>query len=110
MSFTVRLSNNFGKIADGLRPKAAAVVSKIAHTIEADAKSRAAVDTGAMRASISVVMDGDLSATIAPTVDYAVFVEYGTSRGAPAQPFMTPAAEAARQPFEAAMAKILEAG
>lgn len=108
MGFTITLTNNhLTRIAAELRPKASAIVRKTAFQIEADAKQRAAVDTGAMRGSIQAVMDTDLEATIAVGVDYAAYVEYGTYK-MPAQPYMTPAAEAARPSFDAAFQKIAE--
>lgn len=61
------------------------------------ARQLAPVDTGALRASIRVTPDQPaLRMTVQAgggVVDYAAFVEYGTSRS-PAQPFMTPAARA----------------
>jgi HK97 gp10 family phage protein len=55
------------------------------------------VDTGALRASIHVAAgDTQTSRKVVAgggAVDYAAYVEYGTSRS-PAQPYMTPAARA----------------
>jgi HK97 gp10 family phage protein len=107
MSVRVRGHSDFGRIAAQLEPKASAVVRKTAFDIEADAKQRAPVDTGALRNSIQATMTGDLSAEVMPGVNYAVFVEYGTSR-ASAQPYLTPAAEAHRQPFIDAMKAIVQ--
>lgn len=56
---------------------------------DAEAKKKAPVDTGNLRASISMEVDG-LEGTVGTNVEYAPFVEYGTSRQ-PAQPFMEPA-------------------
>lgn len=77
------------------------VIVKTAHDIEASAKQNAAVDTGAMRNSIGVDT-APLNATIGPTVNYAPYVEFGTSRQAP-QPFMGPAAERHTPAFYRAM-------
>lgn len=96
------------------------VCVSLAFDIEGEAKQLAAVDTGAMRASIytvtqhenghnraaaeasklqaGVVVDvlpvptGKIFANVGPSVEYAEFVELGTSRQA-AQPFLTPAVE-----------------
>lgn len=78
-----------------LGARASAAVRKTAYDIEADAKALAPVDTGALKNSISTDLEGDgrnasMTAEIGPTVDYAIFQEYGTSRTAP-QPFMRPA-------------------
>jgi HK97 gp10 family phage protein len=53
------------------------------------------VKTGALRDSIGVTASGP-EAAVTAAAPYAAFVEYGTSR-APQHPFMTPAADAARQ-------------
>lgn len=77
--------------------KVARAVVKTAYEIERDAKINAPVDTGALRSSISTTITGDgrfgaIEAEIGPTVEYALFVEEGTSVHAP-QPFMRPAGE-----------------
>lgn len=73
----------------------AAAIKKTALAIERDAKIFAPVDTGALRSSISTSFTGDgrygaVEAEIGPTVDYAAYVEYGTSVHAP-QAYMGPA-------------------
>lgn len=55
------------------------------------ARQLAPVETGLLRGSITAEVTG-LQAEVGPNVDYAVFVEYGTSRMAP-QPFMGPAGD-----------------
>lgn len=64
-----------------------------AEEIEFLAKDIVPVDTGALRASIHVVVFDELSLQVRADAHYAAFVEYGTSRMA-AQPYMTPAVEA----------------
>lgn len=70
-------------------------VDRAAQQIATTARSLVPVDTGALRASIRVEPGRDeTSRTVVAGgggVEYAAFIEYGTSR-APAQPFMTPAA------------------
>lgn len=66
-----------------------------AFKMERAMKAKAAVDTGAMRNSVSTSLMGDgrstaIVAEIGPTVDYAPFVELGTSVMG-AQPFVGPA-------------------
>lgn len=100
-------SNRLGTIAAGMRPKARALVAKAVADVEAQAKVRAAVDTGALRNSIQGRMTGDTEGEVAVGVDYAIYQEYGT-RTMPAHPFLTPAAEAVRPAFEAAAAKLAE--
>ena len=57
--------------------------------VEGDAKLRAPVDTGNLRSSITHTASGD-RATVHTNVEYAPYMEYGTSRTA-AQPYLTPA-------------------
>jgi HK97 gp10 family phage protein len=95
-------------------------VRATAFDVQGIAVSLAAVDTGAMRASIFVKTHGGgqepnalgdaevsdptpgdpplMTAYVAPGVNYAGYVEFGTPRMA-AQPFMTPAVEAAEDKF-----------
>lgn len=85
------LSADLGKASYEVTRKAQQVVAKAAHDIEGDGKRLAPVDTGALRNSIGTrISGGGLTAEIGPTVDYAVFVEYGTRRMAP-RAFMGPA-------------------
>lgn len=74
---------------------AATNLSEIAQELQADAKSRAPVDTGALRDSIYIRGGKDFR-TVGSDIRYARFVEYGTSDTSP-QPFMNPAARKAEQ-------------
>lgn len=61
--------------------------------IERDAKKNCPVDTGNLRASIHTKMEeSELACYVGTNVEYAVYVEEGTSRQK-AQPFLMPAAE-----------------
>jgi len=99
----------------------AQAVAKLAFDVEAAAKQNVAVDTGALKSSISAITaDGsdydantavaqglnpaaqiapapvpssDLEAFVVAPMEYAAYVEYGTIHMA-AQPFLTPALEA----------------
>lgn len=86
------------------RAAATAVVAKTAADIEATAKNLAPVDTGTLKSSITRDVRG-LEAEIGPTVNYALYVEAGTSRAAP-QPFLGPATDMHTPEFEAALGKI----
>lgn len=104
------------------------LVRAAAFQIEGGAKSRAPVDTGFLKNSIytrtedssdAAPMGGGLGQTLFPEVEapghnealvavgatYGIYVEYGTSRAA-AQPYLTPAAEAVRADFIAAMQRL----
>jgi HK97 gp10 family phage protein len=68
--------------------------------VKADAKTRAPVDTGNLRASIRHKMSGDsLSAMVYTNVYYAPDVEFGTSKQR-AQPYLIPALENEMPRFE----------
>ena len=58
--------------------------------VEADATLRAPVDTGNLRSSITHRVVSDEEARVGTNVDYAPWVEGGTSKMA-AQPFLRPA-------------------
>lgn len=83
---------------------AATIVAAGAYSIERDAKSLAAVDTGNMKNSVSTEVDG-LTAEVGPTAEYAPYVEGGTSTQA-AQPFMGPAFDRNLPKIELAVAKL----
>lgn len=102
-----KLTSRLPMIGAALEAKANAAVRKAAFDVQAQAKQRAPVDTGALRTSIGVEMTGPLSAEVATAMDYAEYVEYGTSKMG-AQPYMTPAAEAVRPGFERAMGQIVQ--
>lgn len=91
---------------------ASKALRKTAFDIEGTSKGLAAVDTGAMKNSISTTITGDgrfgeMAAEIGPTVDYAPHLEYGTSRMAP-QPFMGPAFDRHAPLLEQALGQIGE--
>lgn len=67
--------------------------------VEAEAKRLCPVDTDRLRSSIAHEMGLDalgLYVDVGTDVEYAIFVELGTSRMS-AQPFLRPALDAARQ-------------
>lgn len=109
MSVTVSVTfDRFPEIAAALPGQTRAVVRKASFDVEGQAKNRAPVDTGALKNSISTEFeDNGLTGIIAPHVEYATFVEFGTRRMS-AQPYMTPAAEAVKPAFVAAMKQMLQ--
>lgn len=121
------------EIAAQIDEAASKVVKKTAFDLQAQAQARAPVDTGFLKNSIYVEMqetstygqvqdpEGDqtllpeverpherTTAIVAVAANYGVYVEYGTSH-APAQPYLTPAAENVKPEFERAMDKVLAA-
>lgn len=128
--------NHFGAIAAAAAGKVRTCVEKAVKDVEAQAKARAAIETGAMMGSIKGIMTGQYSGEVEPHVDYAIYVEYGTRAhvitaknagalywpgaahpvksvnhpGTPAQPFMRPAADAVRGPFIACVSQAFEGG
>ena len=75
------------KIAEALNKKALRIVRQ--------AKQLAPVDTGRLRSSITAELirsDGRPKDVVGTNVEYAPFVEFGTSKQ-PAQPFLRPAAQ-----------------
>lgn len=98
--------NHIPALQREIEQAAAQAVAKAARDIEADAKRRAPVDTGALRNSIQAWSDNPLRWYIAPHVEYAAYVEYGTRRQR-AQPYMAPAAEFVRPRFIDAMKEVL---
>lgn len=98
-------SNRFPSCPAKMRAAAGKRIHAAGFRVEGDAKGRAPVDTGALRASLINTPTGPLSTTISAGVDYALFVERGTRRMAP-QSFMQPAMEAEQPRLEASFANI----
>lgn len=96
------LSNRLPSLPGLARAGIRAAVSKAVLDVESQAKVRAPVDTGALRASITGKLTGDTEGEVSTGVNYAVHQEYGT-RFQSGTPFMHPAADAARPGFEAAI-------
>lgn len=68
-------------------------VAKAGHDVQAAAQARCPVRTGTLRRSITTqIAANGYSATIGPSVDYGIYVEYGTAHMG-ARPYMRPAAE-----------------
>ena len=115
------------KYAKTLVDRLSPVVYKTAHDVEAGAKQRVPVDTGATKSSIQVFPEDELTAYVGPTTSYAPFIEFGTGRrgassnhpdlpsgyrhgpsvGGRAQPFLTPALEAEQKQFRKALTEVM---
>ena len=84
--------------------KIGSAVRKAAFDIEAQAKSRAPVDTGNLRNSINANGHGAEYRVDSPAA-YSIFQEFGT-RHQPGTPYMVPAAEHVKPALIAALKRI----
>lgn len=85
------LAADLRKAGPEVEEKAKVVVQKSGHDVVARAQLICPVDTGALKNSIGVDFDGDgLGWEAGPTMNYAAYVEYGTSKMAP-RAYMNPA-------------------
>ncbi|MER5420333.1 HK97-gp10 family putative phage morphogenesis protein [Streptosporangium roseum] len=83
-----------------------AAVKKTGLDTVSGAQALVPVDTGALKNSIGVEFDADgYGFDARATMNYAAYVEHGTSEMAP-QPYMGPAFEAAVEPFVKAIESI----
>lgn len=87
----VTMTNNADLFRNALPEQIAQALEAIGLTAEGYAKLACPVDTGRLRNSISHARD-DEAAYIGTNVEYAPYVELGTSRMKP-RPFLTPAAQ-----------------
>lgn len=72
------------------------------------AQRNAPVDTGTLKRSIGLeITDGDMSAEVEPTAEYAPYVELGT-RFMEAQPYLKPAFDEQKEKFKKDMKKLVE--
>lgn len=104
---TEQVKRNFLALTEGMNPAAARVLKEVAEDVKTEAKELVPVDTGALRDSIRVIVTAKTAGNITRVgvraggyevnpktgklVDYAVPVEFGTSRQMP-QPYLIPAA------------------
>lgn len=91
MGAQVEVKSNVDLFKDALPEQIAMALEAIGMTAESYAKDLCPVDTGRLRNSISHATDGD-SVYIGTNVEYAAYVELGTSKSK-ARPYLRPAAE-----------------
>ena len=90
---SVKFNSNKESILKTLASNNLAGLTAVGMFISGEAVLRAPVDTGDLRDSILFELDeGDKSVTIGTNVEYALWVEKGTSSSV-AQPYLQPAAE-----------------
>lgn len=87
-----KLQAKLDAVGPANKARAERALRKAAKDVERDAKLLVPVDTGALKNSIGIDQPSPSQAIIGPTMNYASYVERGTSRQAP-QPYMRPAAE-----------------
>jgi HK97 gp10 family phage protein len=89
----VVFESHLGEFLDALPEQIEQALIAIGMTAETYAKEECPVDTGRLRNSITHDVDmSDQAAIIGSNVEYAAYVELGTSRQK-AQPYLRPAAE-----------------
>ena len=86
-----RFESNLNNVLSALSSAKRQTTEAIGLYVESEAKLESPFDTGNLRASIDHDSDEE-RAIIGTNVEYAVFLEKGTSRQK-AQPYLTPAAE-----------------
>ena len=100
------VKRNFNALTEGMNPAAARVLKEVAEEVKTEAKDLVPVDTGALRDSIRLIVTAKPAGNITRVgvraggyevnpktgklVNYAVYVEFGTSRQSP-QPYLIPA-------------------
>lgn len=88
--------NRLDRLADRIAGATEEAINAFADDVVVHMKGVVPVDTGKLRDSIKKEGDG-LNVTVGPRgVDYAAYVEYGTSRS-PAQPYVRPTIEWVKQ-------------
>lgn len=121
MKTTVTItSDRFPEIIAKLPELANAAVRKSAEDIAAAARTAAPVDSGDLLDSIEARQESKTAWVVEAKEFYAPFIEYGTPPhvvgglyagakhpGTPPRPFMTPAAEAERPDFMAAIQELI---
>lgn len=84
------------RIADRVAGVTQEAIEEFADDVVTHMKGVVPIDTGVLRDSIEKKVEGD-TVTVGPRgVEYAEYVEYGTSR-APAQPYVRPTIQWAKQ-------------
>ena len=82
-----------------------AAMGEVADDVSSDAQGRAPVKTGKLKSLISAARVGEASYEVRSEAEYSVYVEMGTRKMA-AQPFFTPACDAAEGRVRAAFADL----
>jgi len=111
MSITIETTIDRSKlVTQALQEAAKLAITKACFDTQAKAQAIVPVDTGNLKNSIQVDLSEleELSGEVVPQAEYAVYVEFGTSK-MPAQPYMTPAAEEVGASFVEVMERLMAA-
>ena len=100
--------DNTDAAVTGISAAVSSALEKIGLMAEGYAKKKCPVDTGNLRNSITHQVDGD-AVYIGTNVEYAPYVELGTSRQK-AQPFLRPAASEHGAQYRQVLKKALGSG
>ena len=92
MAGFMRFTNNSRQVIRQLEEKTKEALKDVGLYVEGQAKLITPVDTGNLRGSISHRLASDVEVQIGSDVEYAIYIEKGTSR-TKAQPYLTPAVE-----------------
>lgn len=104
------IQDNTGQVADGIDSAIRAALEEIGLLAENYAAKKCPVDTGNLRGSITYEVDAaDNAVYIGTNVEYAPYVELGTSRQK-AQPFLRPAASEHGAQYRRVLKKALGGG
>ena len=108
MPVEVVFESHLGEFQEALELQIEQALVAIGMTAETYAKENCPVDTGRLRNSITHEVEmGDKSAIIGTNVEYAAFVELGTSKMR-ARPYLRPAAEGHSQEYKAIVEESLK--
>ena len=102
----VIVKDNVDEVLDAIAKAKVRGLNAIGAAAEANAKEICPVDTGRLRNSITHTQDGD-NAYIGTNVEYAPYVEFGTSRRK-AKPYLRPAATEHTAEYKALMEESLK--
>jgi HK97 gp10 family phage protein len=102
------LAADLASVGERVDPAVRTVNRATGATAQRLAKGLAPKLTGTLAGSIEVQTSSDgMTTEVGPTVDYAGYVEYGTSVMGP-EPYMGPAFEATEGPYEEALGQVAE--
>lgn len=102
-----RVVSRVAEATKWLEDELADLLRSTALELESEAKQKAPVDTGHLRASIGTQQVNQLTWYVRAQAHYALYVEMGT-RHMRAQPYMGPAVETARRRLSAAKVKTIQ--